>query len=94
MAASVGVWSPIIFLPMVFQGAEGGSEEAYGPGLGKESLPGSPSSITMWRRLEGARLVGRAGDDGMALLGVVPRGGGVAGSFARIVVRVTTTSSV
>jgi hypothetical protein len=52
MAAPVGMWSPIMFLPMVFQGAEGGTEEAYGPDMGKESLSGSPSSITMWRRLE------------------------------------------
>ena len=52
MAAPVGVWSPIMFLPMVFQGAEGGTEEAYGPGLDKESLSRSPSSRTMWRRLK------------------------------------------
>ncbi len=52
MAATVGVWSPIMFLPMLFQRAEGGTEEAYDPDLGKESLSGSPSSITMWKRLE------------------------------------------
>ena len=32
--------------------------------------------------------MGRAGDDGMARLGVVPRGGGVARSFARSFMRV------
>ena len=47
MAAPMGVWSPIMFLLMAFQGAEGGIEEAYGPGLGKESMSGSHSSITM-----------------------------------------------
>ncbi len=50
MAAPVVVWSPIMFLPMLFQGAEDGTKEAYGPSLGKESLSGSPSSKTMWMR--------------------------------------------
>jgi hypothetical protein len=52
MAVPVGVWSPIMFLPMLFQGEEGGAREAYGPGLGKESLSGSPPSKTMWERSE------------------------------------------
>ena len=52
MAAPMGVWSPIMFLPMLFQGPEGGTEEAYGPDMGKEYLSGSPSSITMWRSSE------------------------------------------
>ena len=59
-----GVWSPIMCLPMLFEGEEGGTREAYDLGLGRESLSGSPSSKTMWRRSECARLVERAGDDG------------------------------
>ena len=34
-----------MFLPMVFHGLVGGTEEAYGPYLGMESLVGSPSSV-------------------------------------------------
>ena len=51
-------------LPMLFQGEEGGTIEAYGPDLGIESLSGSPSSKTIWRRSECGLLVGRAGDEG------------------------------
>ncbi len=52
MAIPVGVRSLIMFLPMVVQGEEGGTREAYGPVLGKDSLSGSPASKTMWRRSE------------------------------------------
>ncbi len=51
-------------LPMLFQGEEGGTREAYGPDLGIESLSGSPSSKTMWRRSECGLLVGRDGNEG------------------------------
>ncbi len=66
-----------------------GQERRKGPVyLGMESLSGSPSSETICRRSECARLAGRAGDDGGALLGGEPRGWGDAGSSARIFMRV------
>ncbi len=43
----------------------------------------------MWRRSECGRLVGRAGDDGEALVGCIPLGGGDAGQTARCFVRVS-----
>jgi len=64
MTAPVGVWSPIMCLPMVFQGEEDGTREAYGLNLGIESLSGSPSSRTIWRRSECGLLVGHASDEG------------------------------
>ena len=75
-------------LQMLFQGDEGGNMEAYGPGLGRESLSGSPSSKTMCWSSECARLVGRDGDDWGGRFGGVPRGGGDAGQSARIFMRV------
>ena len=60
----VGVCTPIICLPVVFHGEEGGTREAYGNCLGMESLSGSPSSNTMWRRSECGRREGRAGEVG------------------------------
>ena len=43
----------------------------------------------MWRRLECGRLVGCAGDDGDALVGYIPLGGGDDGQTARSFVRVS-----
>ena len=72
MTVPVRVWRPIMSLLKLFQGEEGGDREAYGPGLGRESLAGSPSSKTMLKRSECARLVGRAGDDGGGPVLAVP----------------------
>jgi len=44
--------------------------------------------MTIWRRSECGRLVGRADDDGEALVGFIPLGGGDAGQTARSFVRV------
>ena len=41
----------------------------------------------MWRRSECGRLVGRDGDDGEALVGCIPLGGGDARQTARSFVR-------
>ena len=87
MTAPVGVWSPIICLPKLFQGEEGGTREAYGPDLGIESLYGSPSSKTIWRRSECGLLVGRAGDEGGTRLRGASLGGDdghTAGVLARV----------
>ena len=87
MTAPVGVWSSIMCLPMLFQGEDGGTREAYGPALGIESLSGSPSSRTMWRRSECGLLVGRAGDEGRTRLRGASLGGDAghtAGVFARV----------
>ena len=87
MTAPVGVWSPIMCLPRLFQGEDGGTREAYGPSLGIESLSGSPSSRTMWRRSECGLLVGRAGDEGGTRRLGSPLGGDeghVAVVFARV----------
>jgi hypothetical protein len=86
MTAPVGVWSPIMCLPKLFQGEDGGTREAYGPDLGIESLSGSPSSRTIWRRGECGLLVGRAGDEGACIRGASR--GGDAGHIAGFVVRV------
>ena len=59
-----GVWTPIMSLPILFHGDVGGTNDAYGPVLGIESLSGSPSSSIIWRRSLCGRLGGRAGDDG------------------------------
>jgi hypothetical protein len=87
MNAPVGEWIPIMCLPMLFQGEEGGTREAYGADLGRESLSGSPSSKTIWRRSECGLLVGRAGDDGGARLRGALLGGETGhyrGHFARV----------
>ena len=42
----------------------------------------------MWRRSECGRLVGRAGDDGEALVGCIPLSGGDVGQTTRYFVRV------
>ncbi len=47
MIEPVGVYSHIIALLVGFHGEKGGTREAYGPGLGRESLSESPSSNTM-----------------------------------------------
>ena len=83
-----GVCNPIMGLPMVFQGEEGGTSVAYGPILGIESLSGSPSSKMIWRRSECARLLGRGGDDGGARFGDFSRVEGDDGAIARIFTRV------
>jgi hypothetical protein len=88
MMEPVGVCSPIIVLPVGFHGESGGTREAYGPCLGKESLSGSPSAITMCRRSVCGRLGRRAGDVGRALVGCIVPGGGDSGRFAFIFVRV------
>ncbi len=59
-----GVWTPIMSLPSRFHGDVGGTKDAYGPDLGRESLSGSPFSSMIWRRLLCVRLARRAGDDG------------------------------
>ncbi len=53
-----------MFLPIVLYGALGGIREAYGLGLGNESLSGSPSSVIydVGKSLRGLR-VWRAGED-------------------------------
>jgi hypothetical protein len=51
-------------LPNLFHGDVGGTSEAYGPDLGKESLARSPSSGMMRKRSLLARLAGRADEDG------------------------------
>jgi hypothetical protein len=38
-------------LPCVIHGEVGGTKEVYDPGLGIESLSGSPSTVTIWKRL-------------------------------------------
>ena len=88
MMEPVGVCSPIIALPVGFHGESGGTREAYGPCMGKESLSGSPSSSTMCRRSVCGRRGQRAGDVGRALVGCVVPGGGDSGRFAFIFVRV------
>ncbi len=44
MIESDGVWTPIMSLPTLFHGDVGETRDIYGPDLGMESLPGSPSS--------------------------------------------------
>ena len=83
MIEPVGVCSPIISLLVVFHGEKGGTREAYGPGLGKESLSGSPSSSTMCRSSECGRRGRRAGDVGRALVSCIASGGGDVGLGAR-----------
>ena len=83
-----GVCSPIISLLVEFHGENGGTREAYGPCLGKESLSGSPSSITMWRRSVCGRRGRRAGDVGGDMVGRIASGGGAIGRFALSFVRV------
>jgi len=83
-----GVCNPIMGLPMVFQGEEGGTSVAYGPCLGRESLSGSPSTKMIWRRSDCARLLGHGGDDGGARFGDVLRVEGGNGATARIFTRV------
>ena len=75
----VGVCSPIIAFPVGFQGESGGTREAYGPCLGMESLSGSPSSITMWRRSVCGRRGRRASDVGGGLVGRIASVGGAIG---------------
>ena len=88
MTAPVGVCIPIICFSVEFHGEKGGTREAYGPCLGRESLSGSPSSSTMCRRSECGRRVGRAGDDGRAFVRCIPLGGGDDGQIAYSFVRV------
>jgi hypothetical protein len=83
-----GVCTPIMVLPMVFQGEEGGTSVAYGLGLGRESLSGSPSSKMICKRSDCARLLGRGGDDGGARFGDVSRKEGDDEASARIFTRV------
>ena len=82
MMEPVGVCSPIIALPVGFHGESGGTREAYGPCLCKESLSGSPSSITICRRSVCGRLGRRAGDVGRALVECLAPIGGDLGLFA------------
>ena len=88
MIEPVGVCSPIIALVVGFHGEKGGARKAYGPGLGRESLYGSPSSSTMCRSSECGRLGRRAGDVGGALMSCVASGGGDVGLGVRLFVRV------
>ena len=88
MIEPVGVCSPIISLVVGFHGEKGGTREAYGLGLGRESLSGSPSSSTMCRSSECGRLGRRAGDVGRALVSCIASGGGDVGLGARFFVRV------
>ena len=88
MIEPVGVCSPIISLLVVFHGEKGGTREAYGPVLGKESLSGSPSSSTMCRSSECGRRGRRAGDVGRAGGRCVASGGGADGLGALCFVRV------
>ena len=88
MIEPVGVCSPIISLFSVFHGEKGGTREAYGPVLGKESLSGSPSSSTMCRSSECGRRGRRAGDVGRAVVSCVASGGGDDGLGTLCFVRV------
>jgi hypothetical protein len=51
-------------LPKVFHGDVIGTMEGYGPRLGMESLSGSPSSVTICKRLMRTRRVSRATEKG------------------------------
>jgi hypothetical protein len=53
-------------MSILFHGDVGGTRDAYGHGLGMESLSGSPSSSSIWRRSLYGHLGGRAGDEGDA----------------------------
>ena len=64
MAPPLGLWIPIMSVPRLFHGDVGGTREAYGPSLGRESLSGSPSSVRIWSRSVCARRCGRAGEEG------------------------------
>ena len=64
MTVPDGVRIPIMSLPNRFHRDVGGTRDAYGPDLGRESLFGSPSSSMIWRRSPYARLVGWAYADG------------------------------
>ncbi len=55
--------TPIMLLPVVFQGDVDGTKKGYVSRLGMESLSGYPSSVTTWRRSLRVRWVGRAGED-------------------------------
>ncbi len=88
MIVPEGVCIPIICFPEVFHGEKGGTREAQGPALDSESMSGSPSSSTIWRRSVCGRLVGRAGDDGGARVGCTPLIGGDDGPPACSFVRV------
>ena len=88
MMDPMGVCSPIISLLVVFHGEKGGTREAYGPVLGKESLSGSPSSSTMCKSSECGRRGRRAGDVGRALVSCIASGGGDDGLGALCFVRV------
>ena len=50
-------------VPSVFQGDDGGPNEAQGPSRGVESLSGSPSSMMICRRSVCVRRGGLAGED-------------------------------
>jgi hypothetical protein len=76
------------FLPRLFHGYEGGTMEAYGPDLDKESLSGSPFSVILRRRLLCIRRDGRAGDDGGAHPRWAPLGAEGTWVVARILTRV------
>ncbi len=64
MTNSDGVWTPIMYLPIMFHGDVGETRDTYGPDLGMETLSRSPSSRIIWRRSLCGRLGGRAEDDG------------------------------
>ncbi len=75
-------------LPCVFHGEMGGTKELYGPSRGIESLSGSPSTVTIWRRSLCGRRGWRAGDvGGVRSLGT-PVGSGGGEKRAYLVVRV------
>jgi len=59
-----GVWTPIMSQPIQFHGDVGGTRDAYGHDMGRESLFRPPSSNMIWRRSLCARLVERVGETG------------------------------
>ena len=59
-----GVWTPIMTLYKRFHGEVGGTRDAYGLILDRESLSGSPSSSMIGRRVLCECLAGRVGEDG------------------------------
>ena len=64
IAAHVGMCTPVMHFLMVFHGEVGGTKKAYGPCRVLDSLSGSLSSVTIWRKPLCARRGNRVGEDG------------------------------
>ena len=96
IAAHVGVCTPIMHLPMVFHGEVGGTKEVYRPSRGTESLSGSPSLVTIWRKplctQQGCRPVEEVGRSRVPPLAV--GGGGRSGCVSCCESALAPTSSI